>query len=53
MFLDSEFTKAAAYLARGLIDGSSLITTTFPFADAHQAFSYKAHTPSAKVVLVN
>ena len=48
-----EFKKAAELIEQGIIDAEKIVTKTFPFDKAKEAFEYKANNPVLKVIITN
>jgi threonine dehydrogenase-like Zn-dependent dehydrogenase len=53
LYTDAEFRTAAEYVTRGKVDFKPLLSKTFPFDRAAEAYEYKLNVPSIKVALVN
>ena len=48
-----EFKKVAKLIEEGIIPAEKIVTRTFPFEKASEAFEYKANEFSLKVIVVN
>ena len=49
----SEFRKAAELIEQGIINAKKIVTKTFPFNRAKEAFDYKANNFTLKVIITN
>ena len=49
----NEFEEAARLIEKGVIDSNKIVTKTFPFDKAKEAFEFKANNFALKVIITN
>ena len=49
----SEFKKAAELIEQGIINAEKIVTKTFPFNKAREAFDFKANNFALKIIITN
>ena len=49
----SEFKKASELIGQGIINAEKIVTKTFPFNKAKEAFEFKANNFALKVIITN
>ena len=53
LYKNSEFKKAINFIKEGKINLEALVTKSFPLLQAREAYKFKIHEPSIKVILKN
>lgn len=53
LYSEEDFRNALNLVASGKVDAGVIVSRTFPFEEAAEAFAYKLNTPSIKVVVEN